>query len=51
MIGRPLIVVTDHLAEAGVERPLLESVADVRLLQTSDAAATRTCCGSITTSN
>jgi D-3-phosphoglycerate dehydrogenase len=36
MNGRPLVVITDHLAELGVERPVLESVADVRLLQTSD---------------
>jgi D-3-phosphoglycerate dehydrogenase len=36
MASRPLIVVTDHLAEAGVERPILESVADIRLLQTGD---------------
>jgi D-3-phosphoglycerate dehydrogenase len=33
---RPLVVVTDHLAEAGVERPVLEGVAEVRLLQTGD---------------
>jgi D-3-phosphoglycerate dehydrogenase len=38
MSQRPLVVVTDHLAEAGQERPVLESVADVRLLQTSDEA-------------
>src|SRR5262249_50686364 len=33
---RPLVVVTDHLAEAGVEQPVLEGVAEVRLLQTGD---------------
>src|SRR3984957_20086487 len=36
MSERPLVVVTDHLAEAGVERPVLENVAEVRLLQTGD---------------
>jgi D-3-phosphoglycerate dehydrogenase len=36
MSNRPLVVVTDHLAELGVERPVLESVAEVRTLQTSD---------------
>jgi D-3-phosphoglycerate dehydrogenase len=36
MNTRPLVVVTDHLAEAGVETPILESVADVRLLSTDD---------------
>ena len=36
MSQRPLVVVTDRLAEAGVERPVLESVADIRLLQTND---------------
>jgi D-3-phosphoglycerate dehydrogenase len=36
MSDRPLIVVTDHLAESGVERPVLESVAAIRLLQTND---------------
>ena len=35
---RPLVVVTDHLAEAGVERTVLEPFADVRLLQTHDEA-------------
>jgi phosphoglycerate dehydrogenase-like enzyme len=38
MSKRPLIVVTDHLAEAGVERGVLDPVADVRLLQTDDEA-------------
>ena len=38
MSQRPLIVVTDHLAEAGAERPILDSVADIRLLQTNDEA-------------
>jgi phosphoglycerate dehydrogenase-like enzyme len=36
MSKRPLVVVTDHLAEAGVERAVLDPVADVRLLQTND---------------
>jgi phosphoglycerate dehydrogenase-like enzyme len=35
-MSRPVVVVTDHLAEAGVERPVLEGIAEVRLLQTSD---------------
>src|SRR5262249_53018664 len=34
--ARPLVVVTDHLAEAGVEKPVLEGIAEVRLLQTND---------------
>ena len=57
MSERPLVVVTDHLAEAGVERPVLESVANVRLLQTSDEnevvrrGPTPTFCWSITTSS
>jgi lactate dehydrogenase-like 2-hydroxyacid dehydrogenase len=38
MSQRPLVVVTDHLAEAGLERPLLENLAEIRLLQTSDEA-------------
>jgi phosphoglycerate dehydrogenase-like enzyme len=36
MSKRPLVVVTDHLAEAGVEGPVLQAVADVRVLQTND---------------
>jgi D-3-phosphoglycerate dehydrogenase len=36
MSARPLVVVTDHLAEAGVEKPVLEGIAEVRLLQTND---------------
>src|SRR6516225_5333942 len=36
MNTRPLVVVTDHLAEIGVERDLLNTVAEVRLLQTDD---------------
>jgi len=36
MSTRPLVVVTDYLAEAGVEQPILGPVADIRLLQTSD---------------
>jgi C-terminal binding protein len=36
MAGRPLVVVTDYLAEAGVERAILDPVADLRLLQTND---------------
>src|SRR5260370_2192314 len=36
MSQRPLIVVTDHLAEAGVEGPILDAVADIRLVGTDD---------------
>lgn len=36
MSNRPLVVVTDHLAEIGVERDVLEEAAEVRLLQTDD---------------
>jgi D-3-phosphoglycerate dehydrogenase len=36
MSSRPLIVVTDHLVEAGVERPILDAVADLEVLHTSD---------------
>jgi C-terminal binding protein len=36
MTARPIVVVTDHLAEAGVEKPVLDDVADIRLLQTND---------------
>jgi C-terminal binding protein len=36
MSNRPLVVVTDHLAEIGVERDILEAAAEVRLLQTDD---------------
>ncbi len=32
MAARPLVVITDHLAEAGVERAVLDPVADVRLV-------------------
>src|SRR5262245_37961092 len=38
MSNRPLVVVTDHLAEAGVERPVLADLADIELLQTNDEA-------------
>lgn len=38
MSSRPLVVVTDHLAESGVEKPVLEDIAEIRLLQTSDEA-------------
>lgn len=38
MSKRPLVVITDHLAEAGVERAVLDPVADVRLLATNDEA-------------
>ncbi len=38
MSSRPLVVITDYLAEAGVERALLDPVADVKLLQTYDEA-------------
>lgn len=34
MSDRPLVVVTDHVAEIGVERDILADVAEVRLLQT-----------------
>jgi phosphoglycerate dehydrogenase-like enzyme len=36
MSQRPLIVVTDHLGEAGVEGPILNEIADVRLVGTDD---------------
>lgn len=36
MENRPLVAVTDHLAEAGVETPILQEVADLELLQTVD---------------
>jgi phosphoglycerate dehydrogenase-like enzyme len=36
MSSRPLIVVTDHLTEAGVERPILDAVADLKVLRTTD---------------
>jgi C-terminal binding protein len=36
MSSRPLVVVTDHLAEAGVEHAILDPVADVKLIQTLD---------------
>ncbi|HTU19123.1 MAG TPA: C-terminal binding protein [Gemmataceae bacterium] len=36
MSNRPLVVVTDHLAEIGVERDILDTAAEVRLLQTDD---------------
>jgi D-3-phosphoglycerate dehydrogenase len=38
MSGRHLVVITDHLAEAGVERSVLDPIADVQLLQTNDEA-------------
>src|SRR5262245_27159076 len=38
MKQRPLVVVTDSLAEAGAERQVLDDVADLRLLQTNDEA-------------
>jgi C-terminal binding protein len=38
MSQRPLVVVTDHLAEAGVERAVLDPIADLLLLQTLDEA-------------
>ncbi|MGL4555406.1 MAG: C-terminal binding protein [Gemmataceae bacterium] len=37
----PLVVVTDHLAEAGVEKPVLDGIAEIRLLQTGDEAVVR----------
>ena len=36
MSNRPLVVVTDHLAETGVERDILDAVAEVKLLKTND---------------
>jgi C-terminal binding protein len=36
MSNRPLVVVTDHLAEAGVEKPVLDGIAEIRLFQTGD---------------
>lgn len=36
MSTRPLIVVTDHLIEAGVERPILDAIADLKILRTTD---------------
>ncbi len=36
MSSRPLIVVTDHLVEAGVERPILDAIADLKVLHTTD---------------
>ena len=38
MSNRPLVVVTDHLAESGVEHPVLGGLADIKLLQTNDEA-------------
>ena len=38
MKSKPLVVVTDHLVEAGVETPHLQDVAELRLLQTNDEA-------------
>jgi D-3-phosphoglycerate dehydrogenase len=38
MSGRPLILVTDFVAEAGPEKPVLNPVADLHLLRTSDEA-------------
>jgi phosphoglycerate dehydrogenase-like enzyme len=38
MGGRPVVVVTDAVAESGVERGVLDPVADVRLLATNDEA-------------
>jgi phosphoglycerate dehydrogenase-like enzyme len=36
MSQRPLVVVTDHLAEAGAEKPVLDGLADILLLQTNN---------------
>ena len=36
MASRPLVVATDFLSEAGMETPILESIADIRLLQSTD---------------
>jgi phosphoglycerate dehydrogenase-like enzyme len=38
MSTRPLVVITDHLREAGVERAVLDPVAEVELVQTDDEA-------------
>src|SRR5437764_7401879 len=38
MSARPLVVITDSLAEAGVEHSVLGPVAELRLLQTNDEA-------------
>jgi hypothetical protein len=38
MNSRPLVVVTDFLAEAGPENQVLSDLADLRLLQTNDEA-------------
>jgi len=38
MSARPLVVITDHLEEAGIERSILGPIADLRLLQSSDEA-------------
>jgi D-3-phosphoglycerate dehydrogenase len=38
MSQRPLVVVTDHLVEAGAETPVLQDVAELRLLGTDDEA-------------
>jgi C-terminal binding protein len=38
MARRPLVAVTDYLAEAGTEAPILADVADLRLLQTNHEA-------------
>jgi phosphoglycerate dehydrogenase-like enzyme len=36
MSSRPVVVITDHVAESGVERPILDPIADVRVLETDD---------------
>src|SRR4051812_47884679 len=38
MSARPLVVVTDHLTEDGIERSVLGALADTKLLQTDDEA-------------
>ncbi len=38
MSQRPLVVVTDYLAEAGAEKQVLDGLADLKLLQTHDEA-------------
>jgi phosphoglycerate dehydrogenase-like enzyme len=38
MAARPLVVITDYLAEAGIEKTVLDPVADLKMLQTSDEA-------------
>lgn len=36
---KPLVLITDYLSESGVEAPVLESCAEIKLLQTHDESA------------